>query len=257
MFTLFGLMTMGLLCALALSMYGTTYKQAGDILPYTNPSASTAIAVDTVVSIGGKIGVAMSKLAASGAESVNFYGVHDLPALSTDTWKMGDMLWWDPTNLVLTRLGTPVLWPAGIAAADKAVTTGVRATVKLNDFTSVPPSLLGKTVIDTAVDLTFVAATHSGAIINVTADAKTVTLPTGVAGMEALIVNNVADGGALVTVDLDGNEIIAGANLTIAATKTANNTKATAKRGDYLHLICNVAATSWRCVDRRGTWVTS
>jgi len=236
---------------------GSTFKQDGHVLPYTNPSAAAAIAVDTVIRVFGRIAVVLKAIAASGVESVSFGGVHNLPALSTDTWEMGDLLWWDPTNLRLTRLGTPALWPAGIAAAAKAVTTGVRADVCLNEFAGIPADWLAKTVVSTAVDLTLTAADHSGALVIVTADAKTVTLPTGVVGMDFLIVNGVADGGSLLTVDLDGNEIIAGGNLTIAATKTALLTKATSRRLDFLHLVCNVAATSWRCVGRRGVWVTS
>ncbi len=110
--------------------------------------------------------------------------------------------------------------------------------------------------IMTAVDLTFVAATHSGKVIHITADGKTLTLPVGVVGMEVIVVNDVADAGALVTVDLNGNETIQG-NLTIAATKTALLTKATSIRGDFLHLVCTTAAGIWRCVEKRGIWVTS
>jgi predicted RecA/RadA family phage recombinase len=246
--------------ALAMMAQGSTFKQDGNILPYTNPSALATIAVDTVIRVSGRIGVALKAFAVSGVESVSFSGVHNLPALSTDTWEAGDLLWWDPTNLVLTRLGLPTLWPAGIAASAKAVTTGVRADVCLNEFGGFPTQWLDKTVFSTAADLTMVAATHSGGAIVVLKDAgtdTTITLPTGVAGMDYLIINGDADGANGCIVDLDGNEIIAGANLTIAATKTAINTKATSRRWDYLHLVCNVAATSWRCVGRRGIWVTS
>ena len=235
---------------------GTTFKQAGEVMPFTNPSSSDAIAVDTVLMFLGRIGVAIDAIAASAVGSVSFSGVHDLLALSTDVWKMGDPLWWDATNVRLTRLGLPTLHFAGLAAADKA--TGVtRGQVHLNERGGLTDDQLHRTYIDTAVDLTLVAATHSGGIIRVTADAKTVTLPVGVVGMDWIIENACADGDALVTVDLDGNEIIAGANLDIAATKTALNTKATARRGDYLHLVCNVAATSWRVVGMRGVWATS
>jgi len=124
----------------------------------------------------------------------------------------------------------------------------------------IPPEFVGKTVIDTAIDLTLAAATHSGGLILVTADAGTdtkITLPVGVVGMDFVIMNGEADAGLLLQVDLNGNEIIAGANLTIAATKLALLTKVTSIQYDYIHLVCNVAATSWRCVAKRGTWVTS
>ena len=234
---------------------GSTYKQPGHVMPYTNPSASTAIAVDTVIRIGGRLAIAQDALAASGIGSVSFSGVHELLALSTDVWEQGDPLWWDPTNVRLTRLGLPTLWFAGVAAAAKA-TLATRATVHLNDPGITPRNMLEKLQIDTAVDLTLVAATHSGGVIRVTAASKTIPVPVGVVGMDYVIQNAAVDA-SLLTVDLNGNEIIEGANLTIAATKTAVNTAATARRGDFIHLVCNVAATSWRCVARRGVWVTS
>jgi len=234
---------------------GSTFKKMGDVRDYTNPSASVAIAVDTVLIQPGEIGVAIDAIAASGVGSVSYSGVHTLAALTTDVWEDGDPLWWDATNVRLTRLGLPTLPFAGLAAGPK-VTLAAVADVRLNDRGNLPEEMLHNTMVDTAVDLTLAAATHSGGVIRVTADAKTITLPIGVVGMEWTIVNACADGAALVTVDLNGNEIIAGANLTIAATKTANNTKATARRGDFIHLVCNVAATSWRCTKRRGVWVT-
>lgn len=235
---------------------GTTFKQAGAVTNFTNPSAAAAIAVNTVVGQCGRLGVAIEAIPISGVGSVSWGGIHELAALSTDVWEQGDPLWWDYTNTRLTRLGVPGLHFAGIAAAAKA-SLATLATVHLNDRGNLPADQLNKTHIDTAVDLTLVAATHSGAVIRVTADAKTITLPVGVVGMDWVIQNAAADAAALVTVDLNGNEIIEGANLTIAATKTALNTKVTAKRGDFLHLVCNVAATSWRCVARRGVWATS
>jgi predicted RecA/RadA family phage recombinase len=240
---------------------GCTYKQEGHILPFTNVSTTTAIAVDTVILLPGRLGIALAAIPASGAGSLSLSGVHDLPALSTDAWKMGDPLFWDASVPNLTRVNAAGAHRfAGLAAADKAVTTGVRATVCLNDRGDLPPDLLNKAHIDTAVDLTLTAAAHSGSVIRVTVAAKTITLPTGVVGMDFVIVNDCADadaGAGLVTVDLDGTEIVAGANLTCANGQTAQNTLATSKRGDFLHLVCNVAATSWRCVSKRGVWACS
>ena len=259
MMSLHGIGMLALMGAMlfGLALYNTTYKQRGEILPFTNPSAVSTIAVNTVLRIGNRIGVAVNAFAVSASESVSFKGVHTLAALSTDAWKMGDILWWDPTNLRLTRLGAPSLWPAGTAAADKAVTTGVTADVLLNDFGAFAPEFLDKTFIDSAVGLTLTAATHSGGVVRITADACTVVFPTGVAGMDFVVYCDVADGGALVTVDFDQNEIAAGAQGAVAATKVINLTKATQKRGDYIHYVCNVAGTSWRCVAMRGIWLAT
>jgi predicted RecA/RadA family phage recombinase len=233
---------------------GSTYKQPGSIISYTAPA--TAVTVNQVVSLNNGIGVALSAIPASTVGLVSVKGVHNLPALSTDAWSDGDLLWWDFTAGSLTRLGSPLHRYAGRAVGAKLVTTGLRADVDLNNSDGVADCLLDRQWIDDAVGVTFAAATHSGSVIAVTVASKTVTLPVGVVGMEAVILNNAVDG-SLLTVDLNGNEIIAGGNLTIAATKTAVNTALTARRGDFLHLVCNVAATSWRCVRRRGVWVTS
>jgi predicted RecA/RadA family phage recombinase len=240
---------------------GCTYKQEGHVLPFTNVSTTTAIAVDTVILLPGRLGIALAAIPASGVGSLSLSGVHDLPALSTDAWKMGDPLFWDASVPNLTRVNaTGANRFAGLAAADKAVTTGVRATVRLNDHGDLPEDLLNKAHIDTGINLTLVAATHSGAVIRATVASLTITLPIGVVGMDFGIVNDCADadaGAGLLTVDLNGNEIIAGGNATMAATKTFINALATSKRGDFIHLVCNVAATSWRCVTKRGVWAAT
>ena len=64
-----------------------------------------------------------------------------------------------------------------------------------------------------------------------------------------------ADGINELTVGPNGVEIYEGANLTNAIGEDSYNTLATSIRGDYLHLVCNVAATSWRCVAKRGIWL--
>lgn len=151
--------------------------------------------------------------------------------------------------------GVPIAQNLAVASGDGSVIECLLA-----DRLEGSELFVGKTRVATAVDLTLTAADHSGAVIDVTADAGTdtkITLPVGVVGMDFVIRNEEADAGNLLQVDLNGNEIIEGANLTIAATKLANLTKATSKKGDYIHLVCNVAATSWRCVSKRGTWVTS
>jgi hypothetical protein len=180
---------------------------------------------------------------------------------------VGDNVWWDAN-------GTPYggaadgAFTTNAAAGDWWVGTLVAPTVAasatcdiaLNRETPGLPAWQNKTHFTTAADLTLVAATHSGGVIHVTKDAgldTKITLPTGVVGMDFVIQTDEADAVSLLQIDLDGNEIIAGANLTIAATKLALNTLLTSKRGDFLHLVCNVAATSWRCVGKRGIWVTS
>jgi len=180
----------------------------------------------------------------------------------------GDNVWYDNNGspyggVASSGCATPAaasgdFWLGTLAVA--AAATDTHAYVRLNKVNPQLPHWPNRAHLTTAADLTMVEATHSGEVIHVTKDAGTdtkITLPTGVVGMEYIIQNDEVDAGNGCVVDLDGNEIIRGANLTIAATKTAVNTKATSIRGDYLHLICTVAATAWRCIEKRGTWVTS
>lgn len=237
------------------------YWQEGENIDLT-PTA--AVSSGNIIQAGAISAFSSHDIAASGLGAVATKGVIRAPFVGGVVANIGDNVWWDAN-------GTPYGGSAdgactcNAAAGDWWVGTLVRATsatgatcdVALNVENTNMPAWLGKTHITTAIDRTLTAADDSGSVTHVTVDAVTVTLPTGVVGMEFIVVNDVANAGALVRVDLDGNEIIAGANLTIAATKLADNTKLTAKRGDYLHLICNVAATSWRCVNKRGIWVTS
>lgn len=237
------------------------YLHVGERLDHTPASALDA---GEMIQLAGKgCAIATTGIAADALGSVAVSGVFNGPYVG-NACNVGDNLWWDANGTpyggsadgALTNLGADGDWWVGTVTAAPSAND---ATVQfaLNVMNPTQPAWIGRTFFKTAVDLTMVEATHGGGVVEVTADAKTVTLPTGVGGMELIVVNRVVDGGALVTVDLDGNEVIRGANLTIAATKTANNTKATAVQGDYLHLICNVAATAWRVVSYRGIWVTS
>jgi len=179
---------------------------------------------------------------------------------------VGDNVWWDAN-------GTPYggaadgAFTLNAAAGDWWAGTLVKAAaanatvmdIALNKVNPNLPAWPNKQHVSTAVDLTYVAATHNGKVIHVLKDVGTdtkITLPVGVAGMEAIIVNDEVDAGNGCVVDLNGNEAIEG-NLTIAATATAINTKATSIRGDYLHLVCETSAALWACVAMRGIWVTS
>jgi predicted RecA/RadA family phage recombinase len=237
-----------------------TYLSAGDVLDHT---PGTALTGGQVIQLAGKMAAIPSQpIAASVLGSVAINGRFSGPYVG-NACNVGDNLWWDASGTpyggsadgALTNLGADGDWWVGtVTAAAAANDASIEFALNLENPTQ--PNWVGRTFLKTAVDLTMVEATHSGMVIEVTADAKTITLPTGVVGMEYIVVNRVVDAGSLTTVDLDGNEIIRGANLTIAATKKALNTKVTSVQGDYLHLICTVAATAWRCVGKRGTWVT-
>lgn len=235
------------------------YHKPGLVLDHTPSAAVTGGQTVEIAAIGG--GVAANDIAADATDSLLIQGVAKIVATSA-IGNVGDNVWWDDN-------GTPY-GGAATGAATTAVTAGdywlgtlvaakgdtdTHAYVALNQPSQIP-AWHDKAHVGTAIDLTWAAATHNGKVIHVTADAKTVTMPVGVAGMEAIIQNDVANAGAKVSVDFDGNETLEG-NLAIAATKTADLTKTTSIRGDYLHIRCETAASLWVCLAKRGTWVTS
>jgi len=225
--------------------------------------APTALTGGYLLNINGIATVTSEPIAANAVGSFAIEGIFSAPYVG-NACNVGDNLWWDANGTpyggsadgAATNLGADGDFWIG-TVVERPSANDATVLFALNKVNPEQPAWIGRKFFKSAVDITMVEATHSGGVIEITADAKTVTLPTGVVGMEYIIVNRVIDGGALLTVDLDGNEIIRGANLTIAATKTANNTKATAVQGDYLHLVCTVAATAWRVVQKRGIWVTS
>jgi len=96
-----------------------------------------------------------------------------------------------------------------------------------------------------------------GKIIYVDTDTKIITMPaiaTALSGYELTVVNAAGDGLALIVVDPNGTEVISGGCDLAAggAGKKFSNTKATAKRGDFLKFTGN--ATGWNVVNRRGIW---
>lgn len=91
-----------------------------------------------------------------------------------------------------------------------------------------------------------------GKVFFVTTDAKAITLP-AVEGMACRIVNAGAFGTVLVTIDPNANDAIEGPDLVGVDNKDLLNTKATAQRGDYVHLEYG-DATGWVASKLKGTW---
>jgi hypothetical protein len=237
-----------------------TYLSGGKALDHTPASALTG---GQLIQLAGKMAaITTQPIAASTLGSVQVGGCWSGPYVG-NACNVGDNLWWDSngtpyggsTTGALTNLGTDGNWWVG-TATKAAAANDASIEFALNLENPTQPNWIGRTFFTSATSITMVEATHSGAVIEITDDAQTVTLPAGVVGMEYIVVNRVVDGGALLTVDLDGTEIIRGANLSIANGKKALNTKVTQVQGDYLHLVCNVGTTAWRVIAKRGTWVT-
>ena len=74
--------------------------------------------------------------------------------------------------------------------------------------------------------------------------------------MDVIIQNDGADGTVLVAISPNSNDLITGINMAGTDNKDHLNTKATAIRGDWVHLTGNDNATGWVIVGQRGTWAT-
>jgi len=97
------------------------------------------------------------------------------------------------------------------------------------------------------------ALADCGVIQLVDTDAKTVTLPATAPGLEYTIVNTGADGAVLVTISPQAADKISGAGLTPADNKDLLNTKATAKKGDFVTLLAD-GVDGWVVTRLAGTW---
>ncbi|MHC4617217.1 MAG: hypothetical protein ACYTEQ_05630 [Planctomycetota bacterium] len=98
-------------------------------------------------------------------------------------------------------------------------------------------------------------ADDNGKIIYVDTDTKIITLIATVAGYKITVVNIAAAGTALIEVDFNAaDQNLGGCGLAAGGDgKKLSNTKATAKRGDYLTFIGDGSA-GWNLVDKRGIW---
>lgn len=99
-----------------------------------------------------------------------------------------------------------------------------------------------------------VDATDSGTTIFVDTDAVVITLPAvgGINGVK--VVNIAAFGAALISAAPNAADMVEGPGITAADNKAILNTKATARRGDYIN-IYDGDANGWAIVEMKGTWV--
>ena len=238
------------------------FLQAGENIGHT-PAA--LVSAGNIIQVGALSAFASHDIAAGVLGAVAVSGVIQGPYVGQIA-NVGDNVWWDANGTpyggaatgAFTTLGTAGDWWVGTLVAPTSV-TGTTCDIALNVENPNLPAWPHKTHITTAVDLAVSAATHSGCVLHVTAADKTITTPaTGVEGMEFIVQNDMADGATKLIVDLlHATEHQEGANLTIANTKTADLTKLTSVRGDFLHFRCCVATAAWVVLNKRGIWVTS
>jgi len=227
-----------------------TFVQEGVMIDYTPGSAVSA---GDVVVQGDLVGVAKSDIAASRQGALAISGVFDVTKGSA-VFTAGQAVYWDDTNDAASPDGSvgKLMGIAVEAAATGVSTVRVRLVHDPGQTEMLPPCMVDKVFEDVADNKTL-DIQDVGKVMNVTADAKTITLPAVAAGLEYVIRNGGASGTVLVTVSPNANDKIMGADLAGVDNKDRLNTKATAIIGDYLHLTYG-GATGWMVVSERGIW---
>lgn len=98
-------------------------------------------------------------------------------------------------------------------------------------------------------------AADSGYITYIDTDAVVITLPATVVGYTYTFVNAGGDGAVGFSISPNASDQIAGCGITAADNKDLVNTKATARKGDYVRLIADgTTAVGWIIQEMRGTW---
>lgn len=222
----------------------------GDSIDYTPASA---VAAGVLVFLGFLVGVATSAIAASVQGALAVSGIFEVAKDGTSgpVIAVGDPVFWDAANSVATNVQTRNLPYLGTCVAAAGASDAV-VRVRLNDGTGVPAALQGRLWEEVTANKTL-DIEDVGKVMLVTVDAKVITLPAVAAGLRYIVANGGADGAVLVTVSPDAADKIMGADLAGANDKDRLNTKATAKRLDYIDLAYG-SVDGWLVNAERGIW---
>ena len=139
------------------------------------------------------------------------------------------------------------------AASEIIFTAAGAFTVDITGAGTYKGSWLPDSIVTTTETSTTLDTTDIGKITKVTADAQTITLPATVVGYVYTIFYDGADGGALVTVELDNADQFLGCDIAGAVGEALLLTKATSDRGDYVRVVGD-GADGWKIVEMNGTW---
>jgi len=120
---------------------------------------------------------------------------------------------------------------------------------KLESSRIISPTTEKKATATTAT----LAIADCGTIQDVATDSQVLTLPATAAGLHFTIRNAGEDGAVLVTISPNSADKISGAGLTPQDNKDLLNTKATAKKGDYVKLLGD-GVDGWVVTEMVGTW---
>jgi len=232
-------------------MAKATYVQQGTAIDYT-PAA--AVDAGDVIVQRELIGIAKLDIAASALGALATEGVFDLAKTTSAVFATGQAVYWDATNEEATPepSGNTFFGPAVAASAAAATTVRAKLVQDLGGDEELPAAMQGLTFEDVEDDKTL-DIQDVGKVMNVTVDAKTITLPAVAAGLRFVIRCGAADGTVGVAVSPNANDKIMGADLAGVDNKDRLLLKATAVLGDYIVLTYG-GATGWLVEAESGTW---
>ena len=99
--------------------------QDGNIINYT-PGAD--VSSGDIIKMNDRFGIAMTDIAAGKTGAVAVVGVWEVPKASGETWGVGQQLYWDNTNKVVTTsdgTGANAKFGYAVEAAADTATTGI------------------------------------------------------------------------------------------------------------------------------------
>ncbi|OHB51755.1 MAG: hypothetical protein A2Y12_01335 [Planctomycetes bacterium GWF2_42_9] len=239
--------------------YSIDFYQDGKSIDYT---PAVDVAGGQLVVLNGIIGIAKSDIAANVLGALAIEGVFAVPK-KNEAFVAGLPVWFDadgdPQGGVAgsgaaTQLGGDAQAAEDILLGTAVADAGAANTHVYVSINKIDPRIASFARIKKAASAN-AAVTESSVCYECTADNIVITLPATAAGLEFTVMNMAADGDALIEVDfqaadknLGGLGIAAGAD-----GKKLSNTKATAKKGDFLTFVAD-GTDGYRIKDMRGIW---
>jgi len=178
-------------------------------------------------------------------------GLFKFAATSITQAMVGEMMYLtDDQTFDETPATVPI--PVGILVEYVSATVG---WIDIGPALAVPA--IQKQNIVVLTDNTTLTVEQSGTLFMIGTDAKTITLPATVKGVEYTFMNIGADDGVLVTVDPDDNDGIYGTIAAVSMTGTdggaLTNTKSGANKGDWAKIVGDGDA-GWYIIGGDGVW---
>ena len=231
-----------------------TYKGRGSRIQYVNGTGSS-IASGDVVDLGDIFGIAVFTFADGATGTLMIDEAHVLTARTAGEWVVGDDVYWDSSNEVLTEIGGSDYKFIGKALKDKVASTETTNVIKLNAGAPISPMFLDR-VWEAVTGALLLDVQDVGKVMNMTTSA-TITLPATAVNLRYIIRNGGSDGDVQVTVSPQAADAFHGADLAGADNVDRVNTLGTAKRGDFIAILGDGVAANpggWAVDAEKGIW---